>query len=700
MPNAIYENGDSGVEVDPTAASGLRGYNGWSMVTALIADGERRVRRVVDWTGGEGTKPDVGGYLGPLGLVDDIADATDDRGTKGDKGDDGDQGATGADGKSAYQVAVDNGFVGTEAEWLDAYVNETAAAATASAIEARDVASTKATEASTSETNAAASAGQAAAAAGGVIYDTTAAGIAATVNGQFFLIKGDGVATYALMYKNVATVATLIASYPSKTALDAALATLAATYDQVGYLTVSDIFIWKDAAGNIVGRVKKDTAAWDILLLTMRTAGFEASIYETVGDGATFYVTDANNYILFQSTAPGQDLSTEMVAARGDRTTLTTRLDTSLNAYGLPNEAKPWGQYLLRETRGRLAMMLYGGVRQLSIAAIGDSYTQSATRWIQSFAARLMTHADYGAAGPGWCGFGRFTTGTPSTVNGNVNPASYPVTRSGTWADVYNTSKNSPDRSHNVSSEALAAQRVTGVALPVLSAATLFWINTADGVMEYRWNDTGAWTTINVQGTVDQLGFGSVVTGMPVSGAWTFEVRVVSGTCKPAGVHFASAAKGVTVNKLAGSGARLSQWLVSDNWGAGLAQLAPNLIIFMEGPNSQGNNVVPSIWGSDFATWVDIARAACPTADILIAMPPDNQRVNLYPMPLYAYEAYKVAKTKGCAFVDMQQLFGVNPADYAFGSTRPWFDVDTIHPDPATGGKVIAGAVLSIVNPY
>ena len=37
----------------------------------------------------------------------------------GPKGDDGEQGAPGDDGRSAYQVAVDNGFVGTEAEWLD-----------------------------------------------------------------------------------------------------------------------------------------------------------------------------------------------------------------------------------------------------------------------------------------------------------------------------------------------------------------------------------------------------------------------------------------------------------------------------------------------------------------------------------------------------------------------------------------------------
>ncbi|MER8478447.1 hypothetical protein [Mesorhizobium sp. M1163] len=92
-----------------------------------------------------------------------------------------------------------------------------------------DLAAAKAAAALVSETNAGVSAGQALAAAGGIIYDTTTAGIAATVNGQFFIVKGDGTTTYALMYKNVATVATLVASYPSKTALDNALLLLAQT---------------------------------------------------------------------------------------------------------------------------------------------------------------------------------------------------------------------------------------------------------------------------------------------------------------------------------------------------------------------------------------------------------------------------------------------------------------------------------------
>ena len=40
------------------------------------------------------------------------------KGDKGDKGDTGATGESGADGKSAYQIALDNGFVGSQSEWL------------------------------------------------------------------------------------------------------------------------------------------------------------------------------------------------------------------------------------------------------------------------------------------------------------------------------------------------------------------------------------------------------------------------------------------------------------------------------------------------------------------------------------------------------------------------------------------------------
>ena len=48
----------------------------------------------------------------------------------------GDPGATGADGLSAYEVAVENGFVGTEQEWLDSIAIDILTGAKSSAIDA------------------------------------------------------------------------------------------------------------------------------------------------------------------------------------------------------------------------------------------------------------------------------------------------------------------------------------------------------------------------------------------------------------------------------------------------------------------------------------------------------------------------------------------------------------------------------------
>jgi hypothetical protein len=57
------------------------------------------------------------GAQGPAGAKGDKGD-TGDVGPQGPKGDKGDTGDAGAQGKSAYQVAQDTGFTGTEAEWL------------------------------------------------------------------------------------------------------------------------------------------------------------------------------------------------------------------------------------------------------------------------------------------------------------------------------------------------------------------------------------------------------------------------------------------------------------------------------------------------------------------------------------------------------------------------------------------------------
>lgn len=90
--------------------SATLGNAGWSPVLSLVADGNRRVFQVVDWVGGSGTPPATGGYIGSSGLVSSISSAVDVRGSPGPPGD---------RGASAYEVALQNGFVGTEQEWLE-----------------------------------------------------------------------------------------------------------------------------------------------------------------------------------------------------------------------------------------------------------------------------------------------------------------------------------------------------------------------------------------------------------------------------------------------------------------------------------------------------------------------------------------------------------------------------------------------------
>lgn len=67
-------------------AAGADGNDGWVPVLAVATDGARRVLQVSDWTGGEGTKPTTGEYIGASGLVSSAASAVDVRGSTGAQG--------------------------------------------------------------------------------------------------------------------------------------------------------------------------------------------------------------------------------------------------------------------------------------------------------------------------------------------------------------------------------------------------------------------------------------------------------------------------------------------------------------------------------------------------------------------------------------------------------------------------------------
>lgn len=71
---------------DIRGGDGEDGGAGWSPVFAAVSDAARRVLQVVDWVGGEGTKPATGDYVGATGLEADIANGVNIRGETGATG--------------------------------------------------------------------------------------------------------------------------------------------------------------------------------------------------------------------------------------------------------------------------------------------------------------------------------------------------------------------------------------------------------------------------------------------------------------------------------------------------------------------------------------------------------------------------------------------------------------------------------------
>ena len=125
IPGKDGLNGTNGVdgkdgEKGDKGEQGIAGVNGATGATGEKGDkGDQGVAGVNGTNGEKGDKGDQGvaGVNGTNGEKGDKGDT----GAKGDKGYKGDTGTTGLQGDmglSAYDVAVDNGFKGTEGEWL------------------------------------------------------------------------------------------------------------------------------------------------------------------------------------------------------------------------------------------------------------------------------------------------------------------------------------------------------------------------------------------------------------------------------------------------------------------------------------------------------------------------------------------------------------------------------------------------------
>ena len=84
----------------PTGPAGGDGDTGWSPLLGVVADGDRRLLRLISWEGGTGTSPAIpptNNYIGETGLTNS-AGAVDIRGERGEQGEQGERGPAGTGG--------------------------------------------------------------------------------------------------------------------------------------------------------------------------------------------------------------------------------------------------------------------------------------------------------------------------------------------------------------------------------------------------------------------------------------------------------------------------------------------------------------------------------------------------------------------------------------------------------------------------
>lgn len=383
------------------------------------------------------------------------------------------------------------------------------------------------------------------------------------------------------------------------------------------------------------------------------------------------------------------------------------QLDPSL----IPTTAAPVVDYVerayqLRVTRMKLGQLEAGVSAILNVGIFGDSWGTLTERFAKPLAKAIR--AKYGSGpGVGWVSFGRHST-SASIINGNIFSVSRDLptqfTWTGSWLFSYSGKKNptnsSPDTAVVTSStpgDALKAT-VPGTSDGGWSTCRLGFVGTSDGVIRYNW-DGGAWTTLNVQGS--GLLFVDINPPATVNASNVINVEVVSGTVSLCGIKPIGTGSGVRVHKLGASGSSLASWLSMDatDFGKALTELALDTVIIITGTNDQRITGGATAFEANLRAFIARIRQALPGADILFVMPCENERTdNPVTMASMAARARTVASDLNCAFINLQYIFGENPADYAYGSIHPWFASDGIHPDPATGGYLIKDAIYRVMT--
>lgn len=359
-----------------------------------------------------------------------------------------------------------------------------------------------------------------------------------------------------------------------------------------------------------------------------------------------------------------------------------------------------FGLERLRETHQRLNKLRFevtGLSARLTIASGIDSYSRDTSIYLLRSARQLWSIYQSGAAnvssGPiGW-GYLSFGGADTSLKNGSIiNPNA--VTASGFLGTYYGG--DSPDIS--VMESSTVGATLSWVEDFRLARSHTLFAEGGSGVISYFASGMSAPTQIDLSLLPAGIQF-VPLNDIPTTSNGTFTITVVSGNVKLYGMNIIDpVSSGIVWHKLGASGSSTANWIARDatRWKQSFAALGADLFTIMTGTNDQGAAMSMATFRTNLLQLIDRARSARPTIDILLICPAENQRTtNVYPMKEYARIMYEIARDdRDVAFLNLQESFGVMPADYAAGSLRPWMNIDGIHPDADSGGYAIVAALM------
>lgn len=415
-----------------------------------------------------------------------------------------------------------------------------------------------------------------------------------------------------------------------------------------------------------------------------------------------------------------------------------TEFDTLTSAVVQASEAAGplYGDATLRKLALWRQALRDGQTPSITIAqAFSDSWTQGGTaapqgRYVTLEARELrkpiaeggdLSRGGGGNGGPGWVGFGfpsslngADNTGKLAAMPGNVDKDEVYLQLFGTgWQGKFGSNEFSP----NLSS---ARSSVFGDAINVVYAGTAtitsvdldYTVGAGTGVIEYRWNGTGAWTPVNLTGT----GGAKVALANIPAGAFTLSLRVAAGgnVADLNGVTLRTGMPGVTIHMLGLNGSALYGWAFLDAGAGGAAKRAAHaaalarlgtidVFSVLNSTNDQ-TSYTPEQYATAMALAIDgQMRVASPGADILWQIPPENSRTNKPPIALYLAAAKPVAEAKQVALLSLQPSFGAAYPEYsAAGSRRQLFEPESggvaLHVNPAGGATIRAARRRAIAG--